>query len=166
MRYLSKSIILLIAFLLDSSISTHISIFGAKPSFVLVTLVIYAIIFSGLEPVIYAVFAGAVMDIFWGKVFGVNTLLLMYAIYSLTVVSERFYNRNMLMVCSYTFIFTILYQLLFVTMTLLMWGNTASFSYIMFGKILPVAAYNAVLVIPLYRIFKSILVSTKEGVYR
>ena len=150
MKHVIKGTLIFLVLILQNTFASHIEILGAAPSFILVLMVAFAINNDSIyESIIYSVICGALMDIFWGRVFGLYTVLMMYSGVAVYYADEYIYKRSVVKVAVITFLVSVVIESIFYAASFTMFGE-GRFIYMFFRTIVPAGAYNAILQAVLY----------------
>ena len=149
MRIFILSIILILNFVLQSTIFEYIEIFGVIPNTTIIIIASFAILRYEIEGAIIGFFAGLLQDIFFGNVIGLNALLYMLIGYMCGKPFKDFYSENyllpILLVSGGTFFYNFSYYIL----NFLFRGRIAFLHYLRL-TILPEIFYNIMLSLPIY----------------
>lgn len=143
MRNLYRAIVLLVIFLLQSSLCGFVRILGIAPNFLLCAVIAAALTSAGpVEAAVFGLVAGTVYDVLWGRVFGVHAMLMMYTCLAVFYIAAYIYRKTVISGVVITFCATFLYELIFYAISFLIWGET-HIIYFIFRIIIPGAAYTA-----------------------
>ncbi len=154
MRYFYKAVALLFMFFLQSSLCGFIRIIGIAPNILLCAVIAGALTSAGpIEAAVYGLGAGALFDVLWGRVFGVNAILMMYTCFAVYYIAAFIYRKTVISGVVITFLATLMYELIFYAISFLIWGET-NVVYFIFRVIIPGAAYTACFQFLLYPIMK------------
>ena len=144
MRHVYKALVLLLAFLVDSTLGSYIGILDISPSFLLVAVIAMAMAGEFAEAGIYGLAAGVLLDLFWGRTFGFHALLYMYAALLARAFLELVYKNTPVITAGITFAASLLCELIFCIFNFTIWGQ-GNFLYDLFRVIIPTAAYTAII---------------------
>jgi len=145
MKHVVKGALIFLALILQNTLASHIEILGAAPSFLLVIMVAFAINSDSVyESIIYSVICGALLDLFWGRVFGLYTVLMMYSGVAVYYADEYIYKRSVAKAAVMTFLASVVIESVFYAASFSMFGE-GRFLYMFFRIIVPTGAYNAIL---------------------
>ena len=89
MKHLKKFIWVYAAYLVQALILNEIKIFGCSPDIISVALVILAVSEGYMLSAALGSFAGLVTDALSGRLFGINTLILMYFALSVSLLTDK-----------------------------------------------------------------------------
>ncbi len=153
MKYVYKFLALFLALVLQYTAIVKINIFGVSPDLVIVVLIVIAIISTPVEGATLGFLIGAVSDILFGRVFGINTLLCMYTAVGVRALIEAVYGNSAGVFSLFAFVFTFIYKLLFGLMSFVIFSEKVSL-LLTIKVIVLCGLYNAVLMIPSYFIIK------------
>ena len=150
MRYVWKTLVLLLAFILDSTIGSFISIFDIAPSFLFATVMIMAMTGGYGEAGMYGALAGVLWDLAWGRTFGFYTLLYMYSALSAHGFLELIYKSTPFLTAGITVVAAFLCKLIVYLLGFTIWGEGA-LVYNIFRFILPAAIYTGAVQLLIFR---------------
>lgn len=163
MRHLIKGAIVAAVFILQNALTSHIEILGIAPSLMIVLATIYALdAASAEEGICYCAIMGGIMDIMWGRVFGLWTIIFVYAGVGIYFAGEYFYKHTTVKAVLLTFAATVLMEAVFFLANFTLFGDK-SFLYMLFRTIIPEGAYNAILQAVLYGFIIKIIPERKRG---
>lgn len=143
------TIYLFVIALIQLTLIDYISIFNIKPNIFLCFVVSIALLCGTLEGAIIGFFAGLIQDITSGKIIGLYALLGLYLGIVMGAVNKRLYRENIIISIFFTFISTIVYELI-VCLSMVISGNQIDMLYALWNIILPESVYNSVIGIPMY----------------
>lgn len=144
MRHIFKSLVLLLAFVVDSTLGSYIGILDISPSFLLAVVIAMAMAGEMAEAGVYGLAAGVVLDLFWGRTFGFYALLYMYAALGARAFLELVYKNTPVITAGITFVASLLCEVIFCLFNFTIWGQ-GNFLYDLFRVIIPTAAYTAII---------------------
>ncbi len=155
MRILTTAIIIIVNFILQSTIMQSIQIRGILPNTAVILIVSYALLRGSVEGSVVGFFAGLLQDIFFGTAFGYFALLGMATGCFAGRSNHNFYRENYIMPIMLCSIAVFLYETTIYLTSFLFRGYLNIFYF--FGRtILPETVYTAIFTIVLYRILFSI----------
>jgi len=155
LRVLVLSIIILFNFIIQSTILSHVQVFGIIPNTALIIVVTYAYLRDDVEGAIFGFCTGLLADIFFGRIIGVSALLLMLTGFFSGKPFRDFYKENYIVPIIMIGAASIVYEFMFYVLNFLLLGRVNFFRY--FAQIiLPTAAYNLVLCVFIYRMIYGI----------
>ncbi len=143
MRHVRKVLVLILAFILDSTLGTYIGIWNISPSLLLVTVIAMAVAGEMAEAGVYGLFAGALWDLFWGRTFGFYALIYMFTAILACAFLELIYKNTPLITAGITLVASLLCEALLCFFTFTIWGE-GNFMYALFRSMIPTAVYTAV----------------------
>lgn len=153
------SIILCIS-LIQTTLLHHISILGTQPDLFIIFLVFYSLN-SNLERAFHANWVtGLAKDFFSEGLFGLNTVLFVIVGYLISIIRGDIFRRHLLTQIVVTLVISIIYYLLYVFMLKLSSASINLFS--MIWKCPMIAAYNSIIVPPLFWLFNRIFSLSKR----
>lgn len=100
-------LLLLIAWLLQSSFLEIIAVAGVKPDLVMLIIVLYGFLLGPREGAFLGYIGGLVEDLIFGQYIGLSALSSMVAGYLAGVAGERLYRENILVASMVTFFATL-----------------------------------------------------------
>ena len=150
MRHVRKVLVLLVAFLIDTTLGTYIGIFDISPSFLLVTIIAMAMAGEMMEAGIYGLLGGVLWDLFWGRTFGFHALIYMYTAIAARGFLELVYKNKPLITAGITFAASLVCEIFLCLFSFTIWGE-GNFVYNLFRVMLPTALYTALLQLLLFR---------------
>jgi len=74
-RFFVVSVIIILNFIIQSTLFSYIEIFGINPNTAIIIIVCFAMLRFEIEGALIGFFAGLIQDIFFGNVIGLNALL-------------------------------------------------------------------------------------------
>ncbi|MBQ1947345.1 MAG: rod shape-determining protein MreD [Clostridia bacterium] len=154
MRYILRVLLFLIVITLDTTLMPACAIGGGFPLLSLACVLCVAMIGGPMETVITGAAVGAVLDLLYQPIFGLNMLLYMYIALAVWAVYQYVYTKNVFMACLYAFVGTFIYQGLYALFSFRIFGQSVPF---FFGTLIR-AAENMILMIPLYFLYQWIAV--------
>lgn len=150
MRIVIISFIVLLNFILQSTLFSHIAIMGIVPNTALIIVISYSYLRGDVEGAIIGFCAGLLADIFFGRVIGVSALLMMFAGFFAGKPFKDFFKDNYLAPILLIGSIGLLYELMFYVLNFLLMGRVDILRY-MGIVILPVTAYNLIVGVFVYR---------------
>lgn len=144
MRHVYKSLVLILAFIIDSTLGSYIGILDISPSFLIAVVIAMAMAGEMAEAGIYGLGAGVLLDLFWGRTFGFYALLYMYAALLARAFLELVYKNTPAITAGITFAASFICELIFCVFNFTIWGE-GNFLYDIFRVIIPTAAYTAII---------------------
>lgn len=150
MRHVWKTLLVLAAFCLDSTLGSYISIFNIAPCFLLATVIAMAMTGELGEAGVYGAVAGVLWDLAWGRTFGFYTLLYMYTALSAHGFLELVYKTSLFLTVGITFVATVLCEMIVYLLTFTIWGKGYFFLHV-FRFMIPTALYTALVQLLIFR---------------
>ncbi len=151
MRYFVYFILIIISFILQTTLFENIAIFDIKPNSMIILIVSIAFIRSDIEGAIVGFFYGLFIDIFFSSFLGLNAFIGAIVGFLAGKCFRSFYKNSLLIPFFLTFIFTFFTGFLFFFFNLFLRGQTKLISYLLY-IIIPEVIYTAILSIPLCKI--------------
>jgi len=96
MKYSVLFLILIVELIFSSTVLQLFSFFGSAPEILLITIMLYSIIFPGKEGIFLAVVIGVLSDILYGPYLGVNTIAFALIAIITYWVSAKFSQQSIL----------------------------------------------------------------------
>lgn len=113
MKYGYSFLIFLMAFILQSTIMNHFSIFQMSPNLILCLVVIFSFLYSGYHGAIYGVLFGLIVDVCYATIIGVSALS-NFVVYLICTEMKHYLNKDsMVSVIIASFTGTSVYALLY-----------------------------------------------------
>ena len=166
MRHVYKTLVLLLAFIIDSTLGSYIGILDISPSFLLAVVIAMAMAGEIVEAGVYGLAAGVLLDLFWGRTFGLYAILFMYAALGARAFLELIYKNTPVITAGITFAASLVCELVFCVLHFTIWGE-GNFLYDLFRVIIPTAAYTAIIQMLLfYPVTKLAKPKTERGMTR
>jgi len=135
---------------LQSTWFSYFALFDIIPNTALVIVVSYAMLRGDVEGAILGFCVGFLADIFFGRVIGVSALLMMFTGYFAGKPFRDFFKENYIAPIILVGAASLAYEFLFYVLNFLLMGRTDFLRYL--GQIiLPVAVYNLVICVFIYR---------------
>jgi len=154
-RIITMTILLILNFILQSTLLQHIRLNSVIPNTAIVIIVSMSLLRGRTEGSIIGFCSGFLQDIFFGSSLGFYALLGMLIGYYIGKYHANYYRENFALPVFFCFIVTIIYETI-----IFIFGPffNGSFNYIYFfiRKIIPCAVYTAVTAIIIYRLLFTI----------
>lgn len=149
-RYLALPI-LLIAAVIQSTIVPEIRIGSGGPDLVLMLVLSWTLLADIEEGVVWAIVGGVVQDLINGVPLGTSALALVILAFAVNVSIRTVAWNNLIIPVPAAAVGTILYHLmLFVLLAVL--GRRISMVYMLTSVTLPTLVFNAILILPIFRL--------------
>ncbi len=156
MKYTVRAAAIIFAFILECTWGSFLNIQGISPCLAFALVIMIALESEPLESGLLGLLAGVLTDVLWGRVFGFNALLFMYAAILISFISGEFYKKSEFVTVWTTFLMTVLVQFISYIFTYTVWG-TGNLPYALFRYVIPVAAYTSVVQLLLYKPFEVLI---------
>ena len=154
MRYWILSLLLLLAFLVQSVFGSYLSISGIAPNVVLTVVVAYGLLFGWEVGLVSGVVGGLLLDLMAGRFIGIHVLSLGVVGLMVGLVEEHVFKDNILLAALGGLAGSLVSQGL-VVLSLWLFGWQISFFGSLRSTFLPAAFYDMLLCVLLYsRIYK------------
>ena len=162
MKHFVRALLVLVFLILQSTLCHFIKIMGVMPDLVLAYIIALAltsdsILYAGT----YGLAAGLLLDIMWSRVFGIQSLLLMYIAVLAYRAGEYMYKKNLSVCMVFTLVGTVLVKSIFY-ITGFVLEYDASFWHAFFRTIIPAAAYTSICQVIIYHICLKVKGMVKE----
>lgn len=154
-RLVVMSIVVLINFILQSTLLNGIAVNGVIPNTALVIVVCYALLRGDVEGAILGFFVGLLADVFYGGWVGLLALFTALTGYLCGKPFKNLFRENFFLPVALVAISVPIYGIAFYCMTLLLQGRREFDLYFM-RIILPETVYTTIITIPIYLIIHSI----------
>lgn len=155
LQYLIISLIILINFLLQTTIFQYIGIVGIVPNTSLVLTVCFALQKGKKTGPLLGLVMGILQDIFFERAIGVNALLYFLVGYFMGLSEEKLFKDNIMIPIIFTGIATLFYHLIYYFFMFFM-GVNVSLAYIMQRVVWLELVYNCIVVIPIFKLIAKI----------
>ncbi len=154
------SIVVLINFLLQSSILPYISVLGVVPNTALIIIICVALYKGRYYGGFVGLVIGIVQDIVFSPVIGVNAFIYFFAGYLVGLVENKLTKENILIPILFSILGTIYYNFSYY---IFMFFLSRDIPFLSFAKDILIieTIYNGILSIPIYKIFSKIFVVPK-----
>ena len=149
LRIFTLAAIILVNYILKTTLFPYISIMGVTPDTTLVLIVSYAILRNEIEGALFGLFAGLMLDISGGMFIGIFALLGFVAGYVCGKPFKDFFKDNYFLPFFVVVGISFAHQFVLYVTTILLLGQV-DFLHYMRTIILPKMVYTASLSIPLY----------------
>lgn len=149
MRISVVAIIVILNFILQSTIFKHIEVFSISPNTAIIIIVSFSILRYEIEGAIIGFFSGLLQDIFFGNVIGLNALLYMLIGYACGKPYKIFYKENYLLPLILVFSSTVIYNFSYYILNFFFQGRMDSVYYLRY-IIIPETIYNITMCLPIY----------------
>lgn len=149
MRYWALTGILVLSFLLQSAVSTHLAIGDVAPNFVLVVVVCYGLLFGPEVGLVAGAIGGLLIDLTTGLHVGNHVLALALVGWLVGQVEERVFKDNLLLAAVGGFLGSLVSQSMVLTV-LWIFGRKISLWGSLRHPLLPSAIYDMVLCVLVY----------------
>lgn len=155
-RYIMSYLILVVAYILQTTLIREIAIFKVAPSLMLVSVICFSLVNEEVSAAIYGGIAGLLMDISSGGAIGFNAILMLYLALALVIFGQDLFHDTVRSATFLVVISTILYESVFAFFNFAIFGNS-SFWYMILRVALVEAVYNGVFAPLIYLMFRKFL---------
>ena len=148
-------LVILINFILGTTVFPYISIYGVVPNIALLVVMYLGSYKGRIYGGILGIIIGLINDILFSSIIGVNALILFFAGYLVGIGEDRIIKDNMLIPIALALAGTIYYNFIYY---IFMYFLSAEITFLSYAKtkLLIELIYNLVLAIPIYKIFSKI----------
>lgn len=160
MRKFIVLLIIIINFIVQSTLLQHFRIFGILPNTALIMVVVFSILWGKNKGAVIGFFTGILQDILLGKMLGVNALIYMLIGYNMGVFERMIFKDNYITPLFFTMISTFLYYIMYYVI-MYMAHIKIEFVYLIKNIIPMEVIYNSILSIFIYRILYNITKHSK-----
>ena len=154
-KILTMAAIILINFILQTSLNSFLDIFGVIPNISLILVVIFSVMTNGVIGGILGLFTGMLYDIMFYEVFGIFTLIYFIIGVLSGYFSEEINKENYSMYCTIVFIATIVMNFSIYIISFFLNYNIEK-AYLFVGKNLLELFLNTVLTILIMKFIVSL----------
>lgn len=144
MRILIIGLIVLLNFILESTIFQYTRVFGIKPDFTIILITSYAIMRGSAYGGFIGLASGLLQDSIFGSAIGVNGLSYMITGYLIGQSNENVFKDSFVPAIVFNIGAVIIYQHLFFLITYFSKANI-SYTHALFNVMIPQSIYNAIL---------------------
>ncbi len=160
--YVLSYLILLAAFILQTTVAPHLKILGVQPDLILIVVVTYSFLYGPVAGSIAGFIGGILQDLVLIRGVGFNALGKAIMGYLGGMVEKAIFADNVMLMMIAIFLATILNQLIYSGLFFLVGEKVRLWSTFR-TLILPSAAYNAVLAPLVYHLLHRIVVFDKKA---
>ncbi len=156
MRYVKIMLMIILLYILQSSLFAAWKIGGVVPNTVAVCLVCFSLHEDDwFVAAVLGVISGFLLDTTGGAIMGMNALLCMYLSIVCSVLSKRFFRGKFMVSVIFVFLMSIIYEALLYIFGFELWRDAGVWFSLVY-VILPVSIYNTVIAMILYYPVRSI----------
>lgn len=150
LNYVFTFIIIILNFILQTTVFKHFSIMGVSPNTTLIMVVIFALLRGKYSGAFVGLTAGLLQDIFFGKVIGINALIYFLIGYTVGLLDDKVFKENLILpfltMLGSTLTYHIVYYFFMVFLSI-----DISFTIMLKDITLIEMIYNSILTILIYR---------------
>jgi rod shape-determining protein MreD len=143
------SAVMIVNFVLQSSLFQYIEILGVRPNSALILIVSYSILRGDVEGALLGFFAGLLQDVYFGSYVGLHALLGLLAGYFCGKPFKDFFRENYFLPLSLVAVCSLLFQTAYYAADFLFRAKT-EFLFYTSTIILPGTVYTLILTVPFY----------------
>lgn len=149
MNFIVSLLVLIITFIVHSVLAWQMQIYSIRPDILFVVVLCYAMLEGKEKGAVFGFFAGMMMDFYWGKSFGVNTLLYTYSAYIGGTIAVSVFQVSLGLALILTVVLSFAKDIIYTIFTYLFTGDLR-FWFMLLHVSLPAALYNTLVCIPLF----------------
>ncbi|MBE7013051.1 MAG: rod shape-determining protein MreD [Ruminococcaceae bacterium] len=155
-RYIISYVLLVAAYILQTTLVREIAIFKVSPSLILVSVVCFSLVNEPVGAAVYGGIAGILMDISSGRTLGFNAVLMMYLALLVVFAGQEFFRDTLRSATFVVVLSTVVYEVVYAFFNFAIFGDS-SFWYMIFRVVLVEALYNAVFAPFVYMLYRRFL---------
>ncbi|HAW60303.1 MAG TPA: rod shape-determining protein MreD [Actinobacteria bacterium] len=156
--------VLLLSFILQTTLVPHLKIFGAQPDLILVVVAVYAFIHGSAGGSIGGFFGGLLQDMVLIRNMGFNALCKTIVGYLAGLVERTVFAESILLPMVAIFIASLIHETIYLSFSIFL-GEAISLDLSLWRIVIPSAIYNAILALLIYPLLCRISIY-EEGVPR
>ena len=145
--------------ILQQAIFSRVEILNIGFDSVFVFLICFALLNNEIESIVLAILCGLIRDSFFPYLFGINTVLYVICVYSITLINRKIYKDSILIPISLTFAFSVIKGLIYFG-----YFYISSIKFNFMGNVLNIilfeSLYNSIVSIFIYKLVKKMINST------
>ena len=150
MRILVLGILILLNFILESTVFQYIKILGVKPDFTIMLITSYAILRGSLYGGFIGLISGFLNDLFYSISFGINSLSYMVTGYVIGQAQENIFKDSFIPPIVFNIVGVFIFQHIFYFISYLSKINI-SYLHALFNIMIPQSIYNGIIGIFVYK---------------
>lgn len=151
MRYLTYAILIIINFILQTTLFEYISIINIKPNTMIILIVSFAFMRNDMEGALIGFFSGLLVDSFFGNFLGINAFIGMCIGFLSGKILNEFYKTAYYIPILLVALFTFSYNIMFFFFRILLSGEPNILPFLK-SIIIPEVIYTSLVSIILYKI--------------
>ncbi len=151
MRIIVTTVLVLINFILQTTLFQHLAIQSIFPNTALIVAVSYALLRGSKEGCIVGILTGLLFDVFFGTATGYYTLLFFAISYFTGKSQKNFYRENYLLPILFCTMAAGMYET-FQFITELILRKDGNLLFFIIKILIPTIVYTAVVTVPIYRV--------------
>lgn len=151
MRYITYIVLILINFILQTTLFNYIEIIGINPNTMLILTISIAFMRGEVEGGLVGFLSGLLVDSFFGQVLGLNAFIGLVVGFLCGKIFNEFYKDSIMIPFFLTFVFDLFYGFLFFFFNVFLRGYPNIFPFLK-TTILPEAVYTSLISILIYPI--------------
>jgi rod shape-determining protein MreD len=150
LKYRHSFLLLLVAFILQSTVINHFSIYGVTPNLILCFIVILSFLFGGYDGIIFGILFGLAIDVSFSPVIGITAICNVIAALFCLEMRRYLYKDNVLSIIIVSVLSTLCHALIYWGL-LSMLGKHFNILYLLYIQGIAIG-YNGIVAIILYMI--------------
>ncbi|WP_245592044.1 rod shape-determining protein MreD [Clostridiisalibacter paucivorans] len=148
-------IVILLNFVIQTTIFEHIAVYSVLPNTALIIVIIFAILREKRQGAIIGIITGFLYDMLFYDVVGTHSLVYFLIAYSYGSINNKFFRNSPFTAAVFTFIGTILSHLLYYII-MYIFGVNMEFILLLRRVIIVESIYNSILSIFIFKLIYSI----------
>lgn len=150
MRLFNYFIIIIVNFLLQTTIFENFIIFDTKPNLLLIFVVSFSFLRGDTEGAIIGFFTGLLIDMFFSRFLGLNAFIYMMVGFMTGNISAEFYKDNILICFLLVLVFNFMFGIIYFILTAFFLGYP-NLLFFLWDIIIPEALYSSVIAFFIYK---------------
>lgn len=165
MRGIVTSLIIIVNFVMQSTIFEHIKFRGIKPDSLIIVAVSTGILRGSSEGALVGFFTGLIQDMFYGSSLGYYGLIHMFIGYLCGIPYKNFFRENFLLPLLFTAVSSFI-KGIYVYVSGFLINGKLDFLYYFNNIIIPEVVYTSIFSLLLYRVLYAINLKIEKREYR
>ena len=151
MRYIVYVALILINFILQTTVFSYIEIIGIKPNTIIILVVSFSFMRGEIEGGLIGFFSGLLIDSFFGQFLGLNAFIYLIIGFLCGKIFNEFYKDSIIISFFLTFIFTMIYGFFFFFFNGFLRGYPNILPFLK-SIIIPEALYTSIISVFIYKV--------------
>lgn len=139
--------------LLQATVAPHLTILGARPDLMLLTVVSWSVLRGTREGIVWGFVGGLCLDLFSGAPFGLSALALIAIGFFSGLGETNIYRGHIALPIVAALVATLIHGLLYLFLLHIM-GRAIAWFDILLGVMLPSTILNGLLIMPVYAVLR------------